>query len=69
MRASINVAIAGLLSFGVAALIGSAPTFAADWKPVGDTSSSVFIDAASIKLSWEPLQGLDALRTTWPCGP
>jgi hypothetical protein len=19
------------------------------------------------KLSWEPLQGLDALRTTWPC--
>lgn len=51
MRASISVAIAGLLSFSGAALIGSAvlPTFAADWKPVGAIPSQAFIDMASIR--------------------
>jgi hypothetical protein len=55
MKASISVAIARLLC---AAIIGSAivPTFAADWKPVGATPSSVFIDAASIRKDYFPTE-------------
>jgi hypothetical protein len=41
---SISVAIAGLLS-----LSAVLPTFAADWKPVGERWPPFFIDMASIR--------------------
>src|SRR5260221_908492 len=55
IRLSISVAIAGLLSFSGAALIGSS-TFAADWKPVGDGSFAAFIDMASIRKDYFPAE-------------
>jgi hypothetical protein len=58
MNPSISVAIAGLLYFSGAALIGSAvlPTFASDWKPVGAIPSSAFIDMASIRKDYFPTE-------------
>jgi hypothetical protein len=50
MRASINVAIAGLLYFSGAALIAVLPAFAADWKPVTPFSAAfIYVGAMLIE--------------------